>query len=250
MNPVGPYTVLAHVYDYVMRGVPYELWAAYIVGILERYAPEARRLVEFGCGTGSLALALEAYGYEVWGVDASAAMLSVARAKAQVWGSQVRWVQADVRKLSGRALPKADVALMLHDGLNYLLTTEELARALRNMARCLWPGGVLLFDVSTPENSRRHAHELDEVVQNPDFTYRRLNTFESEKRLHRTRFEIYYEGSWWVEEHLERAYTQDEIDAVLGRLPELTLLERWEEFTHSSPGPDAERLLYVARRTP
>nr|BCX01938.1 MAG: methyltransferase [Bacteroidota bacterium] len=249
MRTVPPYTVLAGIYDYVMRHVPYEAWAVYVATVVERYMPEARRLLEFGCGTGSLAFSLEALGYEVWGADSSEAMLRVACKKADLRGSAIRWIEADVRgpveQVADRNL---DVVLMLHDGLNYLLDPAELEGAIRNMARLVRPGGLVIFDISTPENSRRNLHDFEEEVETADFRYRRRNDFDPQTRLHRTIFEVYLEGSWWREEHRERAYSQQEIDTILSRIPELEHLATWEEFTYRRPRRDAERLLYVMRR--
>lgn len=58
----------------------------------------ARRVLDVGCGTGTLALELAACGCDVVAVDPAAASLVVARAKS---GAQrVRWVEGDATSLS------------------------------------------------------------------------------------------------------------------------------------------------------
>ena len=80
----APYTLLAEGYDAVMAYVDYAAWAEYVHFLLERHHPRTRDVLELGCGTGSLALALQPLGgYRYRATDASEAMLAVARRKAR-----------------------------------------------------------------------------------------------------------------------------------------------------------------------
>ena len=67
-------------------------WSALLLGLLPE--PPAR-VVDIGCGTGSLAVLLAEHGYEVEGVDFSPAMVSAAQAKARAAGVGVRFRVAD-----------------------------------------------------------------------------------------------------------------------------------------------------------
>jgi ubiquinone/menaquinone biosynthesis C-methylase UbiE len=72
---------LAAAYD-VVRPVDANWWAVY--GVVEQLVDlRGRRVLDVGCGTGRLSVALaERAGAKVWGVDASPEMLAIARAKA------------------------------------------------------------------------------------------------------------------------------------------------------------------------
>ena len=97
-----PYQSLAGIYDYVMRHVDYESWTAYIRQVMERFAHRPRTMVDLACGTGNIGLELCAAGYPVTtGVDASEAMLRVAREKALLAGHSIDFVRRDLRFLSG-----------------------------------------------------------------------------------------------------------------------------------------------------
>src|SRR4051812_431904 len=63
------------------------------------------RVLDIGCGTGTLAVLLAARGYEVIGVDPAGASLDVARAKS----ADVTWVHGDA---SAAGPVAADLALM------------------------------------------------------------------------------------------------------------------------------------------
>ena len=67
-------------------------WAALLVAVMPD--PPAR-ILDVGCGTGSLAVLLAQAGHEVTGIDTSAEMLALARAKAATAGVRVDLARAD-----------------------------------------------------------------------------------------------------------------------------------------------------------
>lgn len=109
-------------------------------------------LLDVGCGTGTL-LAEVAGMFPSWrlaGVDGSAGMLAVARAKPAV--GAVAWARARLTALP--FAPAFDVCTAFYDTLNHLPDAEALARAFGAVATVLRPGGLLVFDVTS-----RHGYE-------------------------------------------------------------------------------------------
>ena len=77
------YSILARHYDSLMADVDYASYADFYERIIEKYAPSLpKRLIDLGCGTGSISVLLAEKGYEVTGVDISCEMLSAALKKA------------------------------------------------------------------------------------------------------------------------------------------------------------------------
>ncbi|MBQ1188434.1 MAG: methyltransferase domain-containing protein [Peptococcaceae bacterium] len=76
------YETLAVMYDALMDDVDYEAWADYIDRMLKKHGCPGKRLLDLGCGTGSISIPLAQKGYQVTGVDLSEEMLAVAREKA------------------------------------------------------------------------------------------------------------------------------------------------------------------------
>ena len=70
------YDVFARYYDALTANVDYAGRAVYLKALLERLGHAAGLTLDLACGTGSLTLALHALGFDVYGVDGSAAMLS------------------------------------------------------------------------------------------------------------------------------------------------------------------------------
>ena len=114
-------------------------WRALLVSLLPR--PPAR-VVDLGCGTGSLSLLLAGEGYAVTGVDFSHAMVRRARAKAAIdpCGHGVGFVEADVADppLAGASF---DVALSRH----VLWAMPDPAAALRRWVDLVSPEGCLVL---------------------------------------------------------------------------------------------------------
>ena len=118
--------------------------ATYGARLFERYAKPGKML-DAGCGTGTLALQAAAKGWKVVGVDRSASLVGKAREK-DVEG-KVRWEVGDLRTLElGETF---DLVTCVGDVLNHLETIEEWGAVFRRFAAHLAAGGTLFFDVVT-----------------------------------------------------------------------------------------------------
>jgi len=129
-------------------------------------ATPAARVLDLGCGTGRLALAMSAAGHDVTGVDPASASLAAAEAKPGA--ERVTWIEG-----SSDVLPEAafDVAVMTSHVAQFFVTDEQWDRALADLKRALVPGGRLTFDSRDPRargwkqwnpaDSRRQVSLLD-----------------------------------------------------------------------------------------
>ena len=107
-------------------------------------------VLELGCGTGRVSVALAQGGFHVTGVDNSAAMLALAQTHVADSGSseRVRLEKADVRSLA----LESHFALAIYplNGFLHLLADEDQLAALQGAYRALLPGGFLVVDLPNP----------------------------------------------------------------------------------------------------
>ncbi len=137
------YEAMAPVYDDFTAHHEYDLWTADLLKLLERRGLQGRRLLDVACGTGKSFLEMLPRGWQVTACDISPAMLERARAKV---GDAVELTVADMLELP--EFGEFDLVWALDDAINYLLSTEELERALEGMRANLATTGLLLFDVN------------------------------------------------------------------------------------------------------
>jgi SAM-dependent methyltransferase len=119
-------------------------------------------ILDVGCGTGRVAAALVADGYEVVGIDLSAPMLRLAERRREALSADVKgslsFQRADMATLDlGR-----DFALIVTPSrvFQFMLTMDAQRQALAALRSHLGPGGRLVLDLFDPL--------LDLVVPSPD----------------------------------------------------------------------------------
>jgi SAM-dependent methyltransferase len=102
--------------------------------------PAPARVLDVGCGTGSLAVLLAAAGHEVSGVDSSERMLGVAREKAAAAGVRVGLARGDAAD-PPFGPSSVDVVLCRH----VLWALDDRDAVLEAWIRLLRPGGRLVL---------------------------------------------------------------------------------------------------------
>ncbi len=240
------YQGLAPIYDYVMRHVDYDEWAAFIQAVLLRYAPQSKTIIDLACGTGNVSSELSELGFCVTGADASAAMVRVAQEKAALNGSSSEFFERDLRDLDGLGL--FDAAVCMYDSFNYLLEEEDLDEALVQICHILQPNGIFIFDVCTERNSLRHFSDLRDLESGPGFSYERHSYYSKQERLQHNHFQIRFEGHEQIyeETHVQRIYRLSELAARIHASP-FALLDVLAEFTFNRGSEEVDRIHYVLR---
>ncbi len=109
----------------------------------------ATDVLDLGCGTGRLTIAMAARGYRVTGVDPASPSLEVARAKPGA--DRVTWIEGSTEVLPGAAF---DAALLTSHVAQFFVTDDAFATALADLRRALRPGGRLIFDSRDPADRR------------------------------------------------------------------------------------------------
>ena len=143
MRRVDAYTRLAGVYDEVVADPCHGDLAGFLDALFAAGEEAVGSVLDVCCGTGLLAAELTARGYDVTGVDASAAMLARAR---RLLGPRARLIRATLPDLPLETT--FDAVTCTLDGFTYL-APAALAPTVEATARVLRQGGWLVFDVHT-----------------------------------------------------------------------------------------------------
>jgi SAM-dependent methyltransferase len=99
------------------------------------------RLLDAGCGAGLLALLASLRGARVTALDASPALLAIARE---------RLPAADVREGDLEALPFADASFDVVTAVNSVFYAADMAAAMRELGRVVRPGGRVVVTAWGP----------------------------------------------------------------------------------------------------
>lgn len=139
------YQGFAYIYDQLMEDAPYQQWLQYIERLAKQHNHTIDRLLDLGCGTGSLAIPLAAQGKRVIGLDLSQDMLAVAEQKARQEGLAIQWLMQDMSKLE--LAGAVDTIICFCDSLNYLSSEQQVRETFQRVYHYLEVGGFFLFDV-------------------------------------------------------------------------------------------------------
>ncbi len=127
----------------VSRYTDLGLWGAEEILVLE-HMPDDAKVLDIGCGGGRTAIALAELGLDVYGIDISNAMVTLAR-------QQASWAEVDgefqVMDVMHMEFPADvfDVAFYSYNGIELLPGKAGKERAVQEIWRVLKPGGVFIF---------------------------------------------------------------------------------------------------------
>jgi len=127
-------------YDLLYRDKDYAGEAAYIASLIRGAHPQARTVLDLGCGTGRHAGLLRNLGYDICGVDMSLAMLEEARRSQPA----ITFHQGDARNF--RLDRTFDAVVSLFHVASYQTSNQDFAAYLQTAKSLLARGGIFIFD--------------------------------------------------------------------------------------------------------
>ena len=244
------YTSFAEVYDRLMDNVNYERWADFYAEMLHAGGVQGGKVCECACGTGGLTLPLARRGFQMTGVDLSQEMLWIAAQKARKQGLGLPFIQQDMRRL--RLHRPMDAVIATCDGVNYLLTDEDVSAFFQAAYAALRPGGMLIFDVSTPWKLANVLGNEMICEDREDVTYMWQNSFNPQTGICEMTLCFFLrekDGRYRRidEEQKQRAHSREELTALLQSCG-FTDVHVWGNSRMAAPREKEQRLHFAARR--
>ena len=256
------YTDFARVYDELMDNTPYEEWGDRLNELIRKYgvsAPERdaenlldsekNLVVDLGCGTGTLAELLYEKGYDMIGVDASESMLNIAMDKKAESGSEILYLQQDMRELE--LYSTVGTVYSVCDSLNYILEEEELKTVFSLVNNYLFPGGIFIFDFNTDYKYREVIGNTTITENREDCSFIWENYYDPEEEINEYDLTIFVQEEEnlfrrFTETHFQRGYTVEQILRLVEEAG-MKVVEVKDADTGEAVMEQSERVYMVAR---
>ncbi|MCL2285047.1 MAG: class I SAM-dependent methyltransferase [Firmicutes bacterium] len=245
------YIGFAQVYDRLMTNVPYEKWGNYIDGILKQKLAkeESPLVVDLACGTGTMTLFLANKNYDMIGVDISADMLAEAQQKSYEAGHNILFLAQDMRKLD--LFGTVDAIVSVCDGINYILTPDEIAAVFKRVRLFLNPAGVFIFDMNTEYKFKNlFGRRSFEAKTENGPAYEWDNNYDENIKINEYSVRFYPDGNFdsdnfFTEIHRQRAYECQDIIVMLNEAG-FSKVSACHNYTHEPAKPDSPRITFIA----
>jgi SAM-dependent methyltransferase len=178
---------------------------------------KASRVLDVGCGTGTLACELARRGIDVIGIDPAAASLDVARRKPAA--ERVRWIHGHASSVPALGV---DLALMTGNVAQVFIGDADWADTLRALRSAVRDDGWLVFETRNPERrawerwTKEHTYrEIDVAGVGRVITWTELTDGEGPVVSFRHVFRFVLDGSELVSDSTLRFRGRDEVAATL-----------------------------------
>ncbi len=218
-HPTG-YRVLPAVYDLWQQSYGQDFTSQILPRLREtlvRFPVPEKRMLDAGCGTGSLILTMAQEGWEGWGIDASEGMIQECRRKQKTAPDhRAEFLCQDIRTVN---LPvRVGLITSLFDVLNHLPDLPDLRTCLLSFHTTLLPHGLLVFDVNNVLCYQR-LWTRGERINHPQFVLVLRNRYEEKTRTATAEVSLTLRnrpsGGPLTETVTERCYSPDEISGLL-----------------------------------
>lgn len=162
-----PHATWAHCYDFAYEnshGQLYQRLTQLTVETIRELREPPCSLVDFGAGTGRLAIPLAARGYAVTAVEPCQEMMDVLLSKARRANAQIPSHVERMQDFNGQG--QFDIALCVFTTVLYLLDEASLCQGLISLAESLKKNGRLLIDIPSRHAFRSYRRQTPVLDRN------------------------------------------------------------------------------------
>ena len=238
MDLSDPYDGFSKVFDRIVPEHKYQNWEAFILSIWNKKNIFPTTLLDIACGTGKNAIRFSQRDIEVFGIDSSLSMLSIAKAKK----SSVHFTKGHFLNFN---LPKkVDAAICLDFSTNYILRSDEFVDFLNRVYENLNAKGILIFDFKPAKMFLKKEKHL----ANQDFTFDWVCNLEHAPFVV-IDMDTYLkkENQRFKERHIERGYTLEEIRSIVSQT-QFKTAEYYDNCQDKIPADSSELIQVVLQK--
>lgn len=243
------YSSFALYYDSLTQNVGYPARAEYLIHLLDRMNHKAGLALDLACGTGSFTIELAKRGIDIYGIDSSESMLSVAKQKAADNGLDILFLHQQMQSID--LYGTVDTVFCMLDSINHLTRESDVMKTFSRVSLFLNPGGFFVFDMNTLYKHRCVLGNQTFVYDTDDVYCVWQNCFEERNSIVGITLdffgrdgEVYRRSS---EHFYERAYDTELIVSMLSKAG-LETVGLFRELSFEKPDDQTERIVVVARK--
>lgn len=242
------YGEFAKIYDELINeDINYDEMVEFILNTCNLYNVELNDYLDIACGTGNVTIRIAKYFKNIYGVDLSEDMLREAFDKFKESRIRGKIICQDMTELSLNK--EFDLITSVLDSTNYIIDLDDLKSYLNGVYNHLKPNGLFIFDVNS-------YYKLSEILGNNIYTYSEEEVFYTWENVFEddllSMFLTFFvkKGELYErfeEEHLERAYTEQELEKEL-ESANLEVIAKFDGYTKNYVQANTERIVYVIKK--
>ena len=242
------YGEFAKIYDELINeDINYDQMVEKIVEICQCNNISFNSYLDVACGTGNVTIRLAEKFKDVYAVDLSEDMLREAFDKFKSKRIRGKVICQDMTELCLNK--KFDLITSVLDSTNYIIEEDGIQRYFNAVYEHLNDDGIFIFDINS-------YYKLSEILGNNIYTYSEEevfytweNTFEDGLLSMFLTFFVKKGDLYdrFEEEHLERAYKEDEIKYYL-KNANLDIISKFDGYTNNDVQANSERIVYVVKK--
>ena len=242
------YGEFAKIYDELINeDINYDEMVERILEICNSYNIELNDYLDIACGTGNVTIRVAKYFKNIYGVDLSEDMLREAFDKFKEARIKGKIICQDMTELSLNK--EFDLITSVLDSTNYITDLNDLQNYFNGVYTHLKSNGLFIFDVNS-------YYKLSEILGNNIYTYSEEEVFYTWENVFEdnllSMFLTFFvkKGDLYErfeEEHLERAYTEKELEKELEKA-NLEVLAKFDGYTENDVQANTERIVDVIKK--
>ena len=242
------YGEFAKIYDdLINEDINYDNMVSRIIEICNEHNIECKDYLDVACGTGNVTVRLAKHFKDIYAVDLSEDMLREAFNKLKENRIKGKIICQDMTEMQLNR--KFDLITSVLDSTNYITDEDDLEKYFSSVKEHLKDDGIFIFDVNS-------YYKLSEILGNNIYTYSEEEVFYTWENVFEdnllSMFLTFFvkKGDLYErfeEEHLERAYTEKELEKELEKA-NLEVLAKFDGYTENDVQANTERIVYVIKK--
>lgn len=246
---MSSYDIFALYYDKLTQNVDYTGRAEYLLSILKSVNHCAGITLDLACGTGSLTIELFKKGIDIYGVDASSAMLCTAKDKCYDEDLDIMFLCQKMENLD--LYGTINTCFCCLDSINHLKNFKTMQMAFDKVSLFMEKDGYFIFDFNTPFKHKEVLKDNVFVYDTSEVYCVWQNNYRAENNRVDVTLDFFEKENNKYNRYSEKFYEITCEPQVLIEMLEksgFTDIKIFDDMSFDLPKNDTQRIVVVAKK--